>query len=410
MGYEVYAGHDLFGYKLTDTERGIMAACVFLPMVSRLVKEDRALYSASRMERLYGGTEAQWSRSLAMSERIAAQDGAYFKLKSAQKTLAGGGRLSQATAGEIGDLLEKIAIAKAEKAVPTVVSPRAVNAYETLVAHNPRWAELDPRTMERIAALGSESKIQGHLLEELGYNRFPVWLNDPAGKAALGLEHVVGRIEYIPGHLIRTPGGRLKNMKPGEFTRIEGMDGLLVVHQGENRYLVVGVVQDKAGEMAARGLTEGKVTTLTADEVKETRAYAEQLFRDAQDIARKNGTPLTTSVDKIFEELSKQRGPGQFASDIERLSEVRFFFGGEEVALTFRPQQTKFFAVVPSDVNPSRLADPRRPGNFLDVFADARKIGITNLEVIGFGVTQKELKSAAEVVAKALGLVKKKRK
>jgi hypothetical protein len=410
MAYEVSTGQDLFGYKLTDTERGIMAACVFLPMVSRIIKEDRALYSASRMERLYGGTEAQWSRSLAMSERIAAQDKGFIRLKTAQQTLASGGRLSQTAVAEVGDLLEKIAVAKADQAVPSVLSKRAVDAFDALVAHNPRFAELDANAIERIARLGSESKLQGQLLEELGYNRFALWLNDPAGKAALGLEHVAGRIEYIPGYLIRTPGARLKNMKPGQVTMIEGMDGLLVVREGGNQYRVVGVVQDKAGQMAARGLTQGNAGRLTADEMTEVRAYAEDLFRDAQDVAKKNGTPVNTSVDEIIKELTAVRGSGQFASDIERLSSVRFFFGGEEVTLLFQPKQTKFFAVVPSDVNPSKIPDPTRPGSSVDIFSEARKIGISNLEVIGFGVKQKELRDGAEVLAKALGLTKKKKK
>ena len=172
------------------------------------------------------------------------------------------------------------------------------------------------------------------------------------------------------------------------------------------RYRVVAVFEAKSGEFAIRGLTLRRPDKLTVAERKELRAYAEQLYRDLQDIAKKNGTTVDTSVGQIIKELVEQKGPGQLRSDIERLSEVRVFFGGEEVKLHFRPNQTKFFGIVPSDVNPARIPDPKSPGQFVNIYDEVRDAGIQNFEVIGFGVTQKELRSAAAVLAKALGLKK----
>ena len=42
--YEAWSGEDLFGYRLTDIERGILAAAVLLPVAGRLAKGGRALH------------------------------------------------------------------------------------------------------------------------------------------------------------------------------------------------------------------------------------------------------------------------------------------------------------------------------------------------------------------------------
>ncbi len=39
--YEAYTGEDIFGYSLTDLERGILGASVLLPIAGRLVKGGR---------------------------------------------------------------------------------------------------------------------------------------------------------------------------------------------------------------------------------------------------------------------------------------------------------------------------------------------------------------------------------
>ena len=55
--YEAWSGVDLFGYHLTDVERGILGASVLLPVAGRLVKEGRALYTEARL-----GSGEDWYR------------------------------------------------------------------------------------------------------------------------------------------------------------------------------------------------------------------------------------------------------------------------------------------------------------------------------------------------------------
>jgi Pre-toxin TG len=52
--YEAYAGVNLFGYHLTDIERGILGVAVLLPIAGRLVKAGHLLYTEARLVSLYG--------------------------------------------------------------------------------------------------------------------------------------------------------------------------------------------------------------------------------------------------------------------------------------------------------------------------------------------------------------------
>jgi hypothetical protein len=403
--YEAYSGKDLFGYQLTDAERAVMALAVIVPIAVRCIKHEKAIYSATRLSRLYGGTPAEWSHALAVGENLSSIRGPLQEVQSAIRTTAAGQRLTSQAAVRMGDLLEQIGIAKGATNVPVVLSQRAVNAYNELVSQFPRWVELDANAIQRIADLRVQSKIKGHLLEELTGNRFALWLNDPAGKAALGLD-VAGKVEFIPGHLIRARSGmqRMVKGKPVlQSTFTELTDGILVVPTGENEYQVAAVLEAKAGQWSARGLTVKKGEKLTQAERIELRAYAEELFKDAQDIAATTGEPVNTSVGQIMKELldAPPHIGGQLRSDIERLSELQVFFGGVPVKLDFSPNKTKFFGILPADVNPSRIA-VNGPEGFINLFEEAKQAGIKNFEVIGFGVTSKELDEAARVLAQML--------
>ena len=67
--YEAWRGVDLFGYRLTPLERGILGASVLLPVAGRLVKGGRALYTEARLVALYGRDAAGWSRVVGASGR-----------------------------------------------------------------------------------------------------------------------------------------------------------------------------------------------------------------------------------------------------------------------------------------------------------------------------------------------------
>jgi hypothetical protein len=225
-------------------------------------------------------------------------------------------------------------------------------------------------------------------------NRMAVWLNDPAGKAALDLETYPGRLEFIPGHLIRDLKGRQLS------------DGMIVRKLNDGTYRIAAVCEAKAGEFAARGLslTSADISKLSTADRATLTAEAEETLQFLQERARRTGQPVDVSLDDIEREIAPERG-GQIRRDIERLSPslsnnpnddtdvlASILIGGEEVRVRFSPKFVKFFGVLPSDVKATEIAKQ---------LIDA---GIKNFVALGVNFTQNELQSAAEVVKRMLGM------
>ena len=213
-----------------------------------------------------------------------------------------------------------------------------------------------------------------------------VWLNDPAGKAALGLSTVEGRLEYIPGHLITDERGL-------QFT-----DGMLVVKLTDDDWRVYVVFEAKSGEFAAQGLASRSesLKRMSRANRAELDAELEDAWRTLQERARRTGEPVAMTRKELLAELTEDAG--QIRSDIERLKQMPgAFVGGQKVRLQFSVKQSKMYGVVPSDVDMREIAKVIRDG------------GIGNFVALKSRIVQKDLQSAADVLADALGIPKKKK-
>lgn len=380
--YEAYRGKDLFGYQLSDVERGILAASVLLPMAGRFVKEGRAMYTAERMSRLYGADAYRWSYAMAMGERLTEEASLIRRLKQADEVVASGERVSRELGTEVTQVLEKIGIDGAEKAVPKEIDAKLVSAFEAVVKKHPNFAELDALAIERIAAKKTADHVKGQLLEEVLENKIVQMLKDPAGKKALGFEAIKEELEFIPGHVIRDANSRLIT------------DGVIVRRMGE-KLEILAVFEAKAGKSAARELSAG-VGSFSDAAKEELEAYANDILRDMQSQAARDGTTVTTTLEEIMKDIKKTEAGGQIRRDIERLSELGIKISGEKAEIIFSPTKTKFFGVIPSDVKASTITQ------------ELKKASIANFEVIGVGLKQKELNSAADIISTMLNIPKKK--
>lgn len=377
--WEAYSGRDLFGYKLSDVERGILAGSVLLPAAGRLVREGKALYTASRMTRLYGGDAFKWSYSLAMGERLSADAVGLARIKSAEKTVLQGKQVSKEVAEKLTATLKSLGVDAAEKAVPVAVESKVVKAFAEVVKKFPIFKELDELAVERIAAKTVPDHAKGQLMEELMESRITGWLQDPFGRRALGLEHIKEPLEFIPGHLIRDGDGLLLT------------DGIIVKRSGDVME-VVAVFEAKAGRASSRGLArkyKGRSAMSKAD-LAELDAEAREVLRELQERARLTGGTVKKTLEQIKKEIKLTELGGQIRADVERLSELPVFINSVEVKVKVGPRSTRWFGVVPRDVS----------GDFLkQAIKDA---GIPNVEILGLNVTQKELKEAVDLLVKLL--------
>ena len=356
--YEIWAGEDLFGYKLTDLERGILGACILLPAAGRLVKGGRALYTEARLVRMYGRDAAAWTKAMGASGRAMAEREALAAITRAEQTL----RVQKSVAGTLArDAASALPrLTHGAGAVSRAVDQKVVDLLRELQAAHPILDTLDALSLERVLAKGPNvDHLKGQLLEELVESRLVPWLATREGGFALGIAVPAGKkLEFIPGHLIRDISSR------------QISDGMLVFREGDH-LVVCAVFEAKAGKSAARELSlkRNSISGLTRGERDELRAYAKDVWREQRDEAVAAGKAFKKSVEDVEKEFIQSELGGQVRRDVERLAATggnltRIRIGSQEIAVKLSPTQTKFFGVLPRDVRASTIEAQLKDSGF----------------------------------------------
>ncbi|MBF6485660.1 pre-toxin TG domain-containing protein [Nocardia otitidiscaviarum] len=379
--YEAWAGEDLFGYKLTDVERGILAASALLPTAGRLVKGGRALYRESRLVAMYGSDAAGWSKATGASARAGQRREAMRVVDRAEERVRGGGSLTGSLLEDSADAVPALARGGTPR-LDTAVSTEIEELFEELSSAHPALRDLDDLAIERVLARGPNvNQLKGQLLEELVESRLVPWLPTREGGFALGITVPHGKkLEFVPGHLIRDADGR-------QIT-----DGVLAYRE-DGAVVIAAVFEAKAGRNAARELSVGRggLSSLTDDELAELRAHAKDVWKDQRDAARAAGEPFTTTLDDVMKQHIQTELGGQVRRDIERLaagttgaSQLRI--ADQTVPISFSPVQTKFFGVVPRDL-------PRRTIRSLERQLGAQSV---TFEILGVDISGTDLTAIAD--------------
>lgn len=260
--YEAWAGFDLFEYKLTGTERLILAASCLLPLAGRLVKGGRALYTESRLVAMYGRDAAAWSRTLHVSGLATESVPALRVIEEAETAFRTQRSLDRALAQKAAQELPNVV--RASAAVSSTVDQAITDLFRQLSSKHGILKSLDELALQRVLAKGPNvDHLKGQLLEELVEARVVPWLRDRAGSFALGVQTGSKQLEFIPGHLIRGADGR-------QIT-----DGILAFRN--NGVLeIAAIFEAKAGQRAARelSLASGSLSSLLGDQLAELRAPA----------------------------------------------------------------------------------------------------------------------------------------
>jgi hypothetical protein len=347
--YEAWSGVDLFGYHLSDLERGILGASVLLPVAGRLVKGGRALYTEARLVSLYGHDAATWSRAIGAGARGTAERQALRALGKAESTL----RIEKSVTGTIARDAAG-AVPRLTKGVGSVITPvdqALVDMLRDLQKAHPQFLGLDTFSLERILAKGPNvAHLKGQLLEELVESRIVPWLSKREGTYALGITVPAGKkLEFIPGHLIRDAANR------------QISDGMLVYRQGDE-LVIAAVFEAKAGKNAARELSlkRDSLSSLTDGERLELRANAKEVWLEGRAEAKSTGKAYTKSIEDVEKEYALSELGGQVRRDVERLAEgatgpARIRVGTQEFTVRISPTKTKFFGVLPADVRASTI-------------------------------------------------------
>jgi Pre-toxin TG len=356
VAYEAWSGKDLFGNSLSDLDRGILGASMLLPMLGMVVKDGRAVYSETRLVRLYGGTASEWEHAISAVGRLEAGDARV--LAEAEEALRLAKRLEPGLARRAAAALP--GIAKPAGLLQTSVDKAVSEAFTLLSKRHPIVSTLDEYAILRILEKGPHPDlIKGQLLEELIESRLVPWLADPNGYIALGFRSPIApgsTVLFVPGHMISDIHGR-------QLT-----DGILATWEN-NELLIQVVFEAKAGKSAARELRVGKggISSLSDADRAQLRAEASRVYRTLKRRAELEGTTFTKKLEDVekdvLADIRYSEEGGQVRRDIERLYEdvdgrPSLIYIGDRpkpVPARISPTRTKFFGVLPGDVDPTTI-------------------------------------------------------
>jgi hypothetical protein len=377
--YESYSGKDIFGYRLTMTERTVLAATAILPTVGRLVKGGKALYTANRMQKLYGRDAAVWSKTIGSGEGISRDAKVFGTFNNAELKVRNSQQLDTAISIETEKALQSSRFARNSiSQLNSIVSPSVKDLFEKISSKFSLIGSLDEIAMQRIIQKKNVNHIKGQILEELLENKICNWLRESSsfGKNALGLK-ATGQLEFVPGHIIRDLNGR-------QIT-----DGIIIQRMG-NSVEVLAIFEAKAGQNAARELSiaSTSMSELSKAERIELRAYAKDVYSELLEEARLRGTTVTKTIDDVEKEIILSEKGGQIRRDIERLHGSTIKIAGVETTVAVSPQKTKFFGVVPQGIR------------FGNIETELKSLGY-KFEFLGIEITQSDLQKIAEEIMKA---------
>jgi len=144
--YEAYAGVDLFGYRLTDLERGILAATVLLPLAGRVVKGGRAIYSEARLVAMYGRDAAAWSRTIRAGGQATASGPALRAIEEAEVLIRAQRSIDRTLAQRAASALPNVVRGTAP--VSSTVDQAVMDLFRQLSSRNRILASLDEFAQE----------------------------------------------------------------------------------------------------------------------------------------------------------------------------------------------------------------------------------------------------------------------
>jgi hypothetical protein len=383
-GYEAYSGQDLFGNPLSDLERGVLAATVLLPVAGRLVKGGEAVYTETRLVQLYGRNTADWSRVIAAEGRI--EGAALRSIERAEALVRSNQKLTSVVAQEVAAALPEVVrgpvLVRGVFAPVNAIDQAVVDLLRDLSRQNTVIASLDEFALRRVLQKGPNiDHLKGQLLEELTESFIVPWLRNRPGSFALGVPSGA-KLEFFPGHLVRDHLGSLT----------DGILGYRVFNRRtrEVEFTIVAVFESKGGTPSARGLSY-KSGTMSEEDRLHVRAAIKDEWRDLRDEARSKGLPFNKTIEDVAKDskyIQAEKG-GQISKDVQRLYKnedgtlARIRLGAETLPVTISPTQTKFFGIVPKDVNPALIE------------RQLKATGHT-VEIIGVDIRERELQSMAE--------------
>ncbi|KAL8788556.1 MAG: hypothetical protein Q9213_001629 [Squamulea squamosa] len=402
--HEIVQGEDLFGNSIEPEERVIMAAFLLLPMIGRVAKFGKPVYSEARLASLLGdkmhldrvqlNITVAGGKSKVLAEILEfATNASHYPTELGQIERAGSQILMRRF--KRGSVVLREAVTAVSTLFRPWSKPKPLNDVlekflteltEEIGRKFPNVATLDAFAIKRLVWKASvETHCRGQLLEELIESEIVPLLSKRGGDLFMGVSDLGGKLEYIPGHLIVSTAANKLETPLTERTQTDSRgaaltDGILAVRKGGKLH-IMAVFEAKAGTKANQrnlSLLERAPPRGSLDDPLSEISQYERYLDDVEEAlmfqAAKEGKKYVANRKALRKTISHREKGGQgkaatqnFLStecktlltmrpirmlvglDIERLSkEDRLWVGGQEIRIEFSRQKTKFFGVVAS--------------------------------------------------------------
>ncbi|KAI4216080.1 MAG: hypothetical protein LQ351_001576 [Letrouitia transgressa] len=368
--YEVKAGHDLFGNKISPVQRAIMLASVIVPLAARFAKGGRALYSEERLSFLLGKRSEEEGKIV--TKALDESANASKSLLDLHEVAEARSALFSRTVAEESNVGDAILVNKAFEALKRIFKTRvaAQALYATLSeAENKELTILTEQTLETLAKsygvkthmvdgpalmrmfntlriFNNESNMKGQLLEELAQSQIMSIARRKLGTILLGIENKSGKgvLEYWPGHLVKATDNRLLS------------DGLFVLRLPDGKVKIVAVIEAKAGKAAnIKKLAADRVSDLMED--KNFQRAVEESLADQQMIWDLEGKKYTKADIEVARKALLKEGRaafaserGQFSRTLNRLeTDKAVYLNGRLTQIEMNRKEVNLLAVVAKD-------------------------------------------------------------
>lgn len=312
--WELWAGHDMFGYALSDFDKAVVILSTLLPFSVKLFKYGRAVYGEARLVKLYGADTTAWRKALIVSERASKNPAALGTLSKAEEVIRAKGKLEGALAKDAEKAIKAIFDTSAAVIVPVAeqgIKAKIKTHFATLAGKNKIWAEIDEAAIERILKKGPDmSRMQGQAMEELSQKQILSLVQSPEAQFVVGIDSGGKQIVYYPGHVINDSSGEVgKQFIDGAIGFwAEDVTGKLTGVKKGQYFELRGLVQTKSSGGTAAELfkdkTVRKIEDMSARDQKEFRLYARDVWREEKFAALVDNP--TKSFTKTIEDVEKE--------------------------------------------------------------------------------------------------------
>jgi hypothetical protein len=302
--YGTWSEQTIKDVRMTDANRVLLASSALVSICGRLLQRWSAIYSPAQSQ-IFGVDTAPWTASIQPLAWLGTSTSDLKSVMQAEADLLKSKDFPASNASQLGTVVKalKKSIQDSPKDSTLVLAQLdkpTKDKWNIILQQAPSLNLLDEFATSRIIRAGpNESQVGCRILQELAEVKVQTWLTTSYGGSALGVGNDK-KLEYFPGHLIRTDtGAQVTDGMLGFWNR--GTDSNYSPDVFVIRAILEAKSIGKGDETGARELSFSQTdpNSLTDVQKEELRRIVKERWSAANELARNQGQPFQKTVKDI---------------------------------------------------------------------------------------------------------------